>query len=181
EQARQNGRGKTRTFGASDKRIDRRYNPEGTAEGAEMVQAFEDVIAQLDPALIQEYGKPFAEMHEAQQNGIMMEFDTALEGDMDRSNAAAKRQDLSVSNKPRTGARGLRVMNDSDINFRNVWDGEATPGDWWAGAFDTDPYNDRMVIDPETRAKMSLRAAARAEGGGRSLQAQQRFGYLKER
>lgn len=169
----------TRT--AVDKRIDERFttaitnkNNEVTGHAKDPVKgtAFRDAMTKLglDP-----YRMPQAEF-----DRLAEEFEPVYR-DIMLGQQIGRNQGLAVSDAPRTGVDSIRMLPGSNIGLGDLemFGGDMSFADYTAGIFDSSPFNDRIVRDPVSGGRMSLRRAAQAPGGGRDLEAMQRFGYLE--
>jgi len=162
-----------------DKRISARFQRKHVAEDGKVTYAPDQEKETVFRDAMSKLGVDPYSMTEAEQDRFMEQFEPVYNDQM-LAMQAARQQDLPVSDVPRTGRNALKVIPNSNIGIGDVLGGGATTGDYWAGFWpNSDPYNDRMVEDPVSRARTSLRRAAQAPGGGRDLDAMERFGYFE--
>lgn len=145
----------------------------------EAIQEFEGVIAQLNPEIMAQYGAPFHELPFEIRQQVYATIQPVL-NDTRVARRAQQAEGYPTSNVPRTGANSLRVLPGSDISFwGDTVFGNASFGDYWAGAFDSNPINDRMVTDPlsNNTTRIPLRQLLRMNNEDEQ-EALRRYGYF---
>lgn len=156
---------------------------DGTPKGADIVKVdiVERVISQLNPGIIKEWGMPFQELPEAIQQEVFTQDIDPILNDTAIARQSQKNQDFPTSSLPRTGDNGLRVRPGSDMSFwGDAVFGNATLGEYWNGAFDDSPINDRMVRDPlgdQNAANNRIPLQRLLRGTPDEQEALRRYGY----
>lgn len=126
-----------------------------------------------------QYGAPFHELPFEIRQQVYATIQPVL-NDTRVARRAQQAEGYPTSNVPRTGANSLRVLPGSDISFwGDTVFGNASFGDYWAGAFDSNPINDRMVTDPlsNNTTRIPLRQLLRMNNEDEQ-EALRRYGYF---